>query len=157
MNDFSSQPFRLDEDGLCRQLSAAVSPRCRDLLQIAMRVYVADRLTKRNARADLDGPSRNMPPVSVPVSEPDFWGSKNVRLLLRHAVEFVSDDSWDFEFSFRSSEARQRSLAFLDDSLVCLYSGGLDSAAGLANRLREWNGMERHGPIDSASAERSVA
>ena len=47
MNDrFSSQPFRLDEDGLCHQLASMLSPRTHDLLQIAMQIYVADRLTE---------------------------------------------------------------------------------------------------------------
>ena len=111
MNDlFDSQPFRLDEDGLCRQLTSMISPRMRDLLQIAMRIYVADRLTKRNGRADLDGPSRIMPPLTVHVSDPEFWNSQTVKTLLQRAIDFVSDDCWDFEFEFQRSQAQRQSL-----------------------------------------------
>ena len=42
MNDrFNSQRFRLDLDGLSGQLATVVSPRMCDLLQVAMRIYVA--------------------------------------------------------------------------------------------------------------------
>jgi 7-cyano-7-deazaguanine synthase in queuosine biosynthesis len=144
MNErFESQPFRLDEDGLCRQLTSMISPRMRDLLHIAMRAYVADRLTKRNGRADLDGPSRIMPPMTVRVSDPDFWNSQTVKRLLQRAIGFLGDDCWDFTFEIQHPQP-QRQLWFAlprpEDTLICLYSGGLDSAAGLANRLLEWNG-----------------
>lgn len=140
---FDSQSFRLDEDGLCRQLSSLVSPRMRDLLHIAMRVYVADRLTKRNGRVGLDGPSRIMPPLMVKVSDPAFWNSQNVKTLLKRTIDFVSDDCWEFDFELQRPHARQQlwlPLSRTDRTLVCLYSGGLDSAAGLANRLRNWDG-----------------
>ena len=143
MNErFNSQPFLLDEDGLCHQLESILSPRMRDLLQIAMKVYVADRLTKRNGRADYDGPSRFMPPLTVGVSDVGFWSSNTVRLLLERAISFVTDDQWEFSFVKQAPAPQQRPLLLPppDPTLVCLYSGGLDSAAGLANRLREWNG-----------------
>ena len=140
---FNSQPFRIDEEGLCHQLTSLISPKMRDLLQIAMRIYVMDRLTKRNGRADLDDPSRLMPSLTVHVSDPEFWNSQTVKTLLQRAIDFVSDDCWDFDFAFQGPQV-QRQLWFplprLEDTLICLYSGGLDSAAGLANRLREWNG-----------------
>ena len=95
MNDrLNSQRFILDLDGLCGQLATVISPRMCDLLQIAMRIYVADRLTKRNGCADLNGPSRLMPPLTVRVFDPDFWNSPSVRSLLQRAINFVTDDSW---------------------------------------------------------------
>ena len=69
--DISS--FYIDEDLLGRQLGVPLSPKSRDLLRIAMHVYAADRLTKRNRFIDADGPSRQMPVLTVPFSEPDFW------------------------------------------------------------------------------------
>ncbi len=144
MNDgFSSQPFRLDEAGLCRQLTSIVSPRMRDLLQIAMRVYVVDRMTKRNSRADLDGPSRLLPPMLVRVSDPDFWNSSRVSSLVQRAINFATDDYWDIKYESLDQTSRQQLLISFppaDKALVCLYSGGLDSTAGLANRLHDWGG-----------------
>lgn len=138
-----SQPFRLDEKGLCTQLTSFVGPRMRDLLRVAMRIYVADRLTKRKGRADLDGPSRVLQPLVIRVSEPDFWNSTTVNELVRRAINFVTDDDWDIRFEPNDPVPRQQLLPSFpptDDMLVCLYSGGLDSTAGLANRLQDWHG-----------------
>jgi len=144
MNDrLSAQPFRLDEDGLCHQLTSVVSPRMRDLLRISMEIYVADRLTKRNCDAEFDGPSRIMPPLTVRVSDPDFWNSPVVKSLIQRAINFVTDDSWEFRFEYQRALPRQQFLLIpppTEHTLVCLYSGGLDSAAGLANRLCDWSG-----------------
>lgn len=140
VNRFNS--FRLDEDVLFRQLGRIASPRYRDLLRIAMYVYTADRLTKRNGRVDLNGPSRCMPVIQIPVSEPDFWNARETHSLLRRTIEFVTCDTWDFQFTFMRPEKQGQwwRAAECDGAIVCLDSGGLDSAAGLANRLLDWKG-----------------
>jgi len=134
--------FRIDEDVLGRQLGVPLSPRSRDLLRIAMHIYAADRLTRRNRSIDTHGPSRQMPGLTIPVSEPDFWSTTEIFSLLRRTVEFITGDSWEFEFKIhRSSTQRQLWRARVcDNAVVCLDSGGLDSAAGLANRLLQWKG-----------------
>jgi 7-cyano-7-deazaguanine synthase in queuosine biosynthesis len=79
--------------------------------------------------------------VRVEVLNPGFWSDTEALDAVHQAVEFVSGDSWDFEFF--GGPARYEwcppllSNVFANESpLVCLYSGGLDSAAGLGLRLR---------------------
>lgn len=137
MNDLNpSTRFRLGEDALWSQLNAMASPRMQDLLRIAMHVYVADRLTKRNGRNDIHGPSRLMPPVVVEVSDPRFWESISPRL--QRILRFLSDDSWKLGFQQRRQHYEVQKCFYLPQR-VCLYSGGLDSAAGLAKCLRNSN------------------
>jgi|694.fasta_scaffold60543_4 hypothetical protein len=134
--------FYFDEDLLGRQLGVPLSPKSRDLLRIAMHVYAADRLTKWNRFIDADGPSRQMPVLTVPVSDPDFWTTTEVSSLLRRSVEFVTGDTWEFRFTIHRSltQGQWWSTRDRNNEIVCLDSGGLDSVAGLANRLLEWNG-----------------
>ncbi len=134
--------FHLDEDLLGRQLGVPLSPKSRDLLRIAMHIYAADRLTKRNRSIDANGPSRLMPVSTIPVSEPDFWNATEISTLLRRTVEFLTGDTWEFKFTIHRSLMQRRwwSTRESNHAVVCLDSGGLDSAAGLANRLLEWKG-----------------
>ena len=76
--------------------------------------------------------------------EPNFWNSDEVREALVDCLDFVSGDSWDFGFNGNSTPIevdKQRFLPLFDDPpLLCLYSGGLDSAAGLSSRIAECPG-----------------
>jgi hypothetical protein len=58
---------------------------------------------------------------------------------LTDVLEFLTDDSWELSFdqSVRPGPREiQRSLFSIpSDSRLCLYSGGLDSAAGLVNQI----------------------
>jgi 7-cyano-7-deazaguanine synthase in queuosine biosynthesis len=130
--------FRLDEDRICQALWTDLPLRARDLARIGMAVYVADRLMKRDRRRQLHGPTRD-PAVVIDVHEPDFWNSHEVNDALRRAVERLSEDVWELRFEgIRRERHCQRSfnLRYPEIPVVCLYSGGLDSAAGLATRLR---------------------
>ena len=83
--------------------------------------------------------------VRLEVHTPEFWHSGDVaRLLKLRRVEFVSGDRWDFELRRRGEAAILRPMPGpfpLDEEMppetVSLYSGGLDSAAGLARRLMD--------------------
>ncbi len=130
--------FRLDEDRLCQGLWSDLPPRARDLTRVGMAVYVADRLVKRRRRRHLRGPTRDIH-LLVDVHEPDVWNSHEVADRLRRAVERLSEDRLDFQFKAIDQERdcqRSFSLDYSEIPAVCLYSGGLDSAAGLAARLR---------------------
>src|SRR5690606_29216998 len=82
--------------------------------------------------------------AQIGVLEPDFWNSDEVRQALTECVDFVSGDSWEFSFDGASTPIavdKQGFLALPDDPpLLCLYSSGLDSAAGLASRIAECPG-----------------
>lgn len=136
----SGPDFWLDLKAPGRYFFADLPPRLVDLLRVGMAVYAVDRLVRRKR-----GPSRpwgrNLL-VRVEVLDPDFWSGTEALDDLRQAVEFVSGDCWDFEFLRDSARYEWRrplfSKVFANESpLVCLYSGGLDSAAGLGLRVRE--------------------
>ena len=135
----AGKQFRLNEEALCLGLQRNLSPRVRDLVRVGMAVYVADRLSRRNRRSRSVGPTRDID-LTVEVAEPGFWRSQALEPL-RRACELLSDDRWDITFVPRARETlpRQRFLSFSvpDTPSVCLYSGGLDSAAGLARQLRD--------------------
>ncbi len=136
----SGRDFWLDLKAPGRYFFADLPPRLVDLLRVGMAVYAVDRLVRRRR-----GPSRpwgrNLL-VRVEVLDPGFWSGTEALDALRQAVDFVSGDCWDFEFLGDSARYEWRrpllSNVFANESpLVCLYSGGLDSATGLGLRVRD--------------------
>ncbi len=103
--------------------------------RIAMSIYAADRLSRRRPRGDGAGRARILR-LNVDVSEPAYWRSVETRKILQATLAQLSDDDWRFEFSASNPRQSQGCLSFPDSPVVCLYSGGLDSAAGLAARLQ---------------------
>ena len=129
--------FRIDESDLGAGIYRELPPLARDWVRIAMAVYVCDRLAKRDRRPTFASASRNIG-LAVQVSEQDFWRSENVLSLLRESLRLLGDDYWQLSFSGPGG-TWQRTFGEPPpvSPVVCLYSGGLDSAAGLANQLRD--------------------
>lgn len=135
--------FRINSRSITENLMVPLNSRIVDLLHIAASVYFIDRLVLRDRKHGPGSWSRDIS-CSVEVREQAFWMSSTVRELIENAVRFVSGDRWHLEFHPAAVDDRfvcewQRPIC--PDHLgrtrrVCLYSGGLDSAAGLANRLR---------------------
>lgn len=138
MEMVGGRDFRLDESGMADFFFATPSARQTDFLRIAMSVYVIDRLVRRKKRSNDYRWSRSLQ-AEIGVLDADFWNSTEVRQALTDCVEFVSGDSWDFSFNADSTPIRTGAvLPFrFDTPLVCLYSGGLDSAAGLSSRIAD--------------------
>jgi len=132
--DFS-QVLSLGDNGLPLAL--------RDLADTAAAVYLADRLCRRDKGAE-DGPrwSRRID-LQVAVRSPEIWQEPAVEMALTEAVEFYTGDLWSFSFvpavPLRSPIWVQRELfgAEKPPTRVALFSGGLDSLAGLARELIE--------------------
>ncbi|MEX2139678.1 MAG: 7-cyano-7-deazaguanine synthase [Pirellulales bacterium] len=84
-------------------------------------------------------PSRTIG-LKISVFDAEFWNSTEVRDSIHDAVDFVSGDFWDVEF-VPDTTPFYRCGRLLSDPyegqlpLICLYSGGLDSVAGLAARI----------------------
>jgi 7-cyano-7-deazaguanine synthase in queuosine biosynthesis len=131
--------FRFDLDAVNRFCLEDLPARLVDLLRVASSVYVVDRLVKRSPKDGEKRPSRIIG-VKVGVLDATFWNKADVRDAIHEAVDFVSGDFWDIEFVADHSQF-SRAGRFLPDPyegnapLVCLYSGGLDSAAGLVARM----------------------
>jgi 7-cyano-7-deazaguanine synthase in queuosine biosynthesis len=133
--------FRFDLDAVNTFCLGDLPARLVDFLRIASAFYVVDRLGKRRPKGGTRKPSRTIG-LRVAVLDAEFWGQSEVRDVIHETVEFVSGDYWDIEF-VRDASEYCRTNRFLPDPdegvspLVCLYSGGLDSAAGLVARMVE--------------------
>ena len=139
--------FLVDEEALCCSIGCSLPPRARDLLRIAMAVYTVDRLAKRKRRDLHGGPIRSIR-LTVGVTQPSFWRSEERRALLSKTLNLLSDDFWDLNYT---DDVPKTQGCFTQSKLpwstVCLFSGGLDSAAGLAHILRH-----QHLPVFAVTA-----
>jgi 7-cyano-7-deazaguanine synthase in queuosine biosynthesis len=114
-----------------------VSSRIADLVDIAVAVYVADRLSVR------EGDTTCRIQISLPVRHPEVLNRKEIYEQLTDVLYWYTGDHWLFDFSERQgfgrpSELQRRlflSNGFLYPLEVALWSGGLDSLAGLCNRF----------------------
>lgn len=124
--------FWLDWHGIEAFNCESLSPRLVDLTCIAAAVYAADRYTKRPHMRSPGGWGRHIN-VELPVYEPHFWSGETVQRLLSSALAFLTDDTWRFSFTENKTPADSQKPLFdkPDASAHFLYSGGLDSAAGL--------------------------
>ncbi len=108
-----------------------------DCIDLAVAVAVADRLSVRKG----DWTCRIH--ICLPLRHPEFWNTPQVLKQLQDILYMYTQDHWSFEFRMRSSygrfSERAACLPFFsqEDSPieVALWSGGLDSLAGLYHTL----------------------
>jgi queuosine biosynthesis protein QueC len=108
-----------------------------DLIDLAVSVYVADRLSIRNTQR----PCRIQ--IVIPIRHPEILGNPQVQNQLSETLYWFTGDRWSFDFVRRTRRGRaaesQMTMPLADArselSAVTLWSGGLDSLAGLCNRL----------------------
>ncbi len=138
----SSQATKLNADGFFRPLLRLPSKRCIDLLRIAAGIHTVDRIVKRRKRKANEEGTRRLH-LEFEVKEPDFWASHDVQRLILGVLTFLTDDDWSIGFKHARRAGDHGNQDFLDlprpfePAHAALYSGGLDSAAGLASRLLE--------------------
>ena len=122
-----------------------------DLLQIAAMVFCADRMSRRGERDSITNQAWARSFVfHISVLDYDFWQADKVNGLLAEALQFMTGDrSYKFNFCkaekghFEEKRYQQLSLfseesyrvSGIDDYDVVLFSGGLDSLAGVLERL----------------------
>ncbi len=135
MNHFVCDPRQWAE-----WLPGKLTPRLVDLLRIASAVYVADRISRRD-RAHADSGWSRLLRMRIEVLDCEFWSSQEVRNSVRGCLEFLSGDQWEISFLPASSQFALGQLPFRswkplgENPVICLYSGGLDSAAGLVRHM----------------------
>jgi len=139
----AQQSVKLNADGFFKALLSLPSHRCLDLLRIAAGIYAVDRISKRKKRRDNEHGIRQLHLV-FEVREHAFWTRSDVNESLATALCFLTDDDWSFDF--QPAQRAPGDLGYQDflslprpfhPRHAALYSGGLDSAAGLANRFLE--------------------
>lgn len=127
----------LDDMALTQKLGRTLSPRVADLIEMAAAVHLVDRATKRpTATRAGEAWSRHLR-LRIGVRDTKSWDDEGKRVELTRFLRRLTDDTWQFEFVERVAPARPAEcISFLFDTpagadLVALYSGGLDSIAGL--------------------------
>ena len=129
-------PFRLNSERISAMFHDAISCRMADLLDVALSVYAADRQSLRSSDGTDTGHRRIV--VRMSVREPAFWRRLETVKRLHEYLYWLGEDDWSFEFVRRQSElniAESRQYLFNSPpnppASVSLFSGGLDSLAGL--------------------------
>jgi len=116
----------------------------KDLLEIAAYIYAADRSFSRGEtdRVEYDTWSRSFHFI-VKVRDEAFWNSKKTTKALNDVLSFVSGDR-EYTFSFQPGRSTDVNDMFdredfkilkKKDTMLTLFSGGLDSLAGVLETL----------------------
>lgn len=116
-----------------------------DALEIAAYVFSADRLIRRvkDDSRHIGAEWQRRLRFRIPVRNAGQWDRKEVKDALSEALQFLSGDEFAFEFtSAANPSGAQRYLGFNDavaqtirPDQVILFSGGLDSLAGVAEKV----------------------
>jgi 7-cyano-7-deazaguanine synthase in queuosine biosynthesis len=128
--------FRMYPTGRNRGFGEELTKRQIDLLRICMAIHAADGWVRR--RGWTNGRRRLI--VDVEVLDAPFWSQPDTYARLKECVDFLSGgDDWCFRFVHPTTTRHDRCANLFRGhdlcALVTLYSGGLDSATGLAARL----------------------
>jgi 7-cyano-7-deazaguanine synthase in queuosine biosynthesis len=111
-----------------------------DLIDLAVAIYACDRLIPLN-RHNLNKIQRRLL-VTLPVRHPELFNSDSFQQKLNDLLIWTTGNQWIFEFKKRQISGRfveQQPLllpTITENSEVALWSGGLDSLAGLYTRLK---------------------
>ena len=115
-----------------------------DLLEIAAYVFSADRLIFRGSRAKLEYHSWSRTIYfAIRVRDFEFWDTPSVKERLKETLAFMSGDR-EFQFIFQPGHSTPRVGPFNTEAFeitrqpnikAVLFSGGLDSLAGIVERL----------------------
>ena len=134
---------QLDGHAVIDRLSCELPSVAADLLEIAAMAYAADRLVSRPSERkcpDGSGWGRQLW-LEIPVRNPSLWNSIAEQLTV--LLGWLTDDEWIVDFSQLADGAGplDSQQGFLFDTVprsssLALFSGGLDSALGLAHDLR---------------------
>ena len=127
----------LDGLSISRVLGQRLTADVADLLDVAVGVYSADRRSPRDFSGSRTG-QRSIR-VELRLRNPDRWNAAHAAASLQEYLYWLSGDDWSFRFRQRCSqlpEAESQAPLFSvrpeSPTSVALFSGGLDSLAGLA-------------------------
>lgn len=124
--------MRLDTDTL-RRYGVTQDQTTVDLMLLAATVYAVDCMVPRKPTEDAW--TRDFA-FDMPVAKPDLWNA--ARPDLERCLSFLSGDLWTITFRQREGEfwaPRRNAPVPTPVQAVSLFSGGLDSAIGVINRL----------------------
>ena len=127
----------LKDGPVAAQLGAQLTPELADLVDVAHMVSVADRLCRRKGLR-IEKWTRSIT-LTIPVRDPARWSA--LAELLQNFFWHLTEDEWIFRFVQRTHplrRAEQQEMALFPKDvpvIAALFSGGLDSFAGLCRDL----------------------
>jgi hypothetical protein len=132
--------YEVHDEAIVRVSRLPLPAELADLIDIALAVYTADRIcSRRRSHADLYHRqwTRNFH-VNIPVRDPVLWSGDQLKEMLEGTLWWLTEDNWSFRFTARTRGWRtaelQSQLLPSQPTLpltVALFSGGLDSLAGI--------------------------
>ncbi len=141
--------FTVNDYALATAFGVALHPALADIVDIAVAVYVVDRLApRRPAHADRYHLywTRHIR-MQLPLRVPNLWINTELGRRLHRLLRSLTEDLWEFEFLTRSGRPRpsetMRTLLQtqpVEPVTVGLFSGGLDSLAGACRELLDPTG-----------------
>ncbi len=144
-NRSTSDLFRIsiNESAICIYSGTKISALQADLIDLAVAIHFTDKLTPPRKKT-----SNNIH-VRLPLRCPEIFNYKIE--LLSDLLSWYTRDNWQFNFVNRKSVKRnseRKNLTLIDNPIhqfpveYALWSGGLDSLAGLKSRMLE--NYEKH-------------
>jgi 7-cyano-7-deazaguanine synthase in queuosine biosynthesis len=137
--------YYVDDERLAIPFGNTLPPLLADWIDVAVASYFADRFAVRRIR--LDGKRQQyhwgrVIRLKVGLRAPETWRRKEVSESLSDLLAFITGDRWQFEFveysgAPRPAEVNVQATLFplTGPTRVALYSGGLDSFAGVAQEM----------------------
>jgi hypothetical protein len=132
----------VDDQQLSIKRQRLVSAQLADCVDLAVAVAICDRLSIRKA----DRPCRIY--ISLPVRHPEVFGDPQILKQLQDTLYWYTHDHWSLAFPARSrygrfAERQPNLFPLSSDQLieVALWSGGLDSLAGVYHNLQLTSSM----------------
>jgi 7-cyano-7-deazaguanine synthase in queuosine biosynthesis len=134
--------LRYSIDNVSHKLLKNLDGLSRDLLDTATYVYHADNSVNRGTNKDVfDVNWTRCFKFIIPVRHPEIWQSDSIKNLIVELLEFLTEDIYEFVFIKRMQDDEQLILSDFTDKLpygddadcVLLFSGGMDSLAGVVN------------------------
>ncbi len=157
--------FLIETERIERRMTAGISPRLLDLLEIAASIFCADATFSRGSP---DQPKhgqtwRRHLDFTFIVRDRQFWDQLEIKNALRETVEFMTGDRFDCSFVEADQSANISSYfdfgedaapAFQIDDVI-LFSGGLDSLTGTLKTLSETD--KRIALVTHMSAQKTIS
>ena len=132
--------YWIDPNSLSQSFCQPLSTRAADLLDVVLAIYASDRLSRRVYKG-VDTGHRQIH-VKVGLRDPELWSETKLTQKLREFLQWLGEDDWIIHFAERptapySAELNQflYRLPVEPPTTVSLFSGGLDSLAGLATHM----------------------
>jgi hypothetical protein len=137
--------YRLRDEKISAALGTRLIPEIADLIDVAVAVFVTDRLTRRRPRRRRDDGTywHRRLRAEIAVRNPERWKEPELYGALQELLAWMTDDDWEISFvggGPRLSRNSETQGTLFDEPLRApasagLLSGGLDSLLGAAADL----------------------